>query len=227
MRNDNDLVISWTVNYLDGSSAFNLNQNIDILVKNIDNSFENYLYNGQELKFRFNNGEIAPLEMCNGTFYSVVEFQSGQKYYSEVFKIDSNVNLSELIKIEWAGDCKIAAISYINNYKNLLFADSAIERSTPGIIEEGEEIEGRFIPSFVKYTNRYRISLIAPDWLIESLTMIGLHPNVLVTTNNGLYVSQMENVKVENLEWLNPPCYARLDLTFEQDEESLYTTCCG
>src|SRR5690606_19925917 len=104
-----------------------------------------------------------------------------------------------------------------------LFIDGELERASPVVTEEGEEIEGKFSPTFVKYTNRYRVSLLAPDWLLESLTMLGLHPDVVITTNNGLYISKVENVKVENVEWLDPACYAKLDLTFEQDEEAIYT----
>src|SRR5690606_17625597 len=207
--------------------AFNLNQNIDIFVKNIDSSFENYVYNGQELKFRFNNGQIASLEMCDGDFYSVVEFQSGKKFYSEVFTVNSKVNLSEFLKFEWNGECTISGISYVDGYRNLLFADGIIEQNSPSLVEEGEDIEGIFNPSFIRYVNRYKTSLIAPDWLVESLTMLGLHPNIQITTNNGLYAGKITNVKIEGLEWLTPACYAKLDITFEQDEGSFYTACCG
>jgi len=227
VKSDTDFIISWSVKNLDGSNSFNLNQNINIFIKNIDNSFENWIYDGRELVFRYNNGIVAPLEMCNGMFYSVIEFQSGQKYYSEVFTIDSKQNLNELIKIEWLGGCLIAGISYVDNFRNLVFINGEIQKSIPAINEEGEEIEGKFIPTIVRYTNRYRISLITPDWLVETLTMACIHPKITITTNDGLYTADVQNLKVENLEWLDPPCYARIDLTFEQEEGALYTNCCG
>lgn len=222
----NDLPTQWKVHTLDGNVAMDISFNINKLqVIPGKPGYQNVIYDGSKLSFKYNNGEIVDLSICNGYYYSTVIFKSGTSY-SEIFFVDDQTPLNRYLKIEWNGNCHIGGIQYSAGYKNMLYLDTELSKNVPSVIEDGEEIDGVFIPITVQYINNYRIECYVPEYLVEALISLSLHPNVVITLKNGLYSTKSSKINVTNIEWDETSCMAVVELKFQQDEQMIYKSCC-
>lgn len=144
------------------------------------------LYKGEPMFFETTAGN-KPLNIQPGAYYSVIEFENGYQYFSEVFTVPED-SLDNYMKIEFWNSCDIDPIAYndgAGGWKQIMYIDSFIHASDPEVEEDGErDGNDMLIPTFQRMIVRYRFSAIVPDYMKIAIVSLQLHDNVWITTEN-------------------------------------------
>ena len=133
-----------------------------------------------------------------------------------------------MIKLTWKNSCTLGGIYYGGTYENKMFIDAPVVRPEYVNIEEGFENDNAvFVKEYESLKKIYKFEFMAPEYVADSLKLMALHDDIKITYVNGLYQSQIRNVKVN----VNPDeafndCMFLIEVTFEQDDQVIRTACC-
>lgn len=178
-------VSSWVIKSLCGTEI-DISINTGALSTAMYSDGIRVFYNGSQLYFRTNTGDVV-LKIPEGSYYSILEFQNGDTYFSEVFTVPED-GLENYMKIEFWNSCDIAPIAYNNGaggWKQTMYIDSFIHASDPEVEEDGErDGNDMLIPTFQRMVVRYRFSAVVPDYMKIAIVSLQLHDNVWITTEN-------------------------------------------
>lgn len=130
------------------------------------------------------------------------------------------------LKLKYRNSCDIDNLYYQDqNFYNILFLDADIGKPEYSVVAEGSENgDKEFMPTFQKVKKLYKIEVLAPEYLVDALTLLPLHDNITLYDKTG-ESSVIKNIVIEP-EWLDYDCFAKVTITFEQDYNSK-TACCG
>ena len=133
-----------------------------------------------------------------------------------------------MIKLTYRNSCDIGGVYYSGGFENKLFLDADIVKPEYISVEEGfENGDAVFIKEYESLKKTYRFEIIAPEYIADTLKFMALHDDVKIATMDGLYQSQIRNIKV-NVTWEEQfnDCMATIEVTFEQDDQITRTGCC-
>ncbi len=136
--------------------------------------------------------------------------------------------MANYIKLTWKNSCDLGNIYYSGGFENKLFLDADIGAPDYNETEEGEENDaGIFVKTLEKLQKVNKFQCYAPEYLVDSLKLLPLHDDVRISFTNGLYSSQIRNIKVE-VEWedISNQCMALVTVLFEQDDQVVKDSCC-
>lgn len=133
------------------------------------------------------------------------------------------------IKLTWKNTCDLGGVFYSSSgFINEMFIDVDIIKPEYNNEEIGQENgNGVFIKTSQKLKKRYKFELIAPEYVADALAFMALHDTIRLMFVNGLYSTEIRNVKVSvNWEDFLNDCMATIEVSFEQDDQVLKTACC-
>lgn len=205
---DNVYPSSWKLLDLDGNLVSDLTSQVyDINARNL-NGFDYFWFASTNDMVI---GDPATLKMKPGCYYLEFEFPSGNKYYSETFRVPqdsfstNDLIQTKYVRIEWKNFGSIEPIFYPNEivsapeFYNLIYLDSRITSSEPEIEEEvisdGNNVD---VPIYQKAVIKYRLEAIVADYLKIALYTMILHDSRFLVTEGGLEIGEMENLSVES-----------------------------
>lgn len=181
-------IISWKIITCCGTEI-DVSNNIPLISKSMFSDGFRYFYAGDPLLFSAN----TPLDLPDGNYYSYIEFDRGDKMYSEVFT--SQKDRSPYMMIEFWNSCDIDPLVYSNGWKQRMYIDSFIHASEPEVEEDGErDGNDMLIPTFQRMITRYRFSAIVPDYMKIALVSLQLHDNILITTEKGTRTGKVDRL---------------------------------
>lgn len=191
---------------------------------------------GQEKYYYYDGSPFASITMLPGFYYSVVTFNNGIKFYSEVFCVpfDSFAvgGANGFLKLEWYSTCSIYPYYYgetINSvpyFRNVTYLDTFVQGSEPEIVVETEPNgDGEEIPVFQRAVIKYRIPHAVSDYLKKALVIMQMHNVINLTTANGVHSGQISSVTTASAP-LDTGCLSTIDILFEQDAAIVKTSCC-
>lgn len=177
---------SWKLFNTGDIEVADLTNNIGVLKAFNFDDFSFAYYNGDVLTF---SHDTFTAEMkLTGRVYMVLEI-GGQKYFSEVFEMCSQITNSEFadrfVKVVFWNEKDIDPIRYRNDFKQIVYLDTFIHESEPQI-EEDNETDGRGnnIPTFQKLVVRQKMEVVVADFLKVALLTLQLHDFVEVFEKN-------------------------------------------
>lgn len=178
-------IVSWKIMTCCGSET-DVTNNIGLISLRMYGDGIRVLYKGEPMFFETTAGN-KPLSIQPGAYYSVIEFENGYQYFSEVFTVPED-SLDNYMKIEFWNSCDIEPIAYndgAGGWKQTIYIDSFIHASDPEVEEDGErDGNDMLIPTFQRMVVRYRFSAVVPDYMKIAIVSLQLHDNVLITTEN-------------------------------------------
>lgn len=133
-----------------------------------------------------------------------------------------------MIKLTYKNSCDLGGIYYGGGFENILFVDSVVCKPDYEKIEDGYNNDNQvFIKEYEALKKIYKFEIIAPEYMANALEFMSMHDDIRISWTNGLYQSQIRNVKV-NVVWesqLND-CMATIEVLFEQDDQVVNSACC-
>ncbi|MES2395612.1 MAG: hypothetical protein V4549_06400 [Bacteroidota bacterium] len=142
--------------------------------------------------------------------------------------------MANYIKLEWKNSCDLGRILYstadtpLGLFKNKLFLDTEIGEPDYLHSEDGHDNgDGVFIKEIETLVKNYRFKVVVPEDIADALEAMALHDTITLTYTNGLYSSNIRNVKV-NTTWEenSNQCLAIVEVIFEQDDQVVKGSCC-
>lgn len=214
---DSERPTSWKIFNLHDEEVIDISNNISLLKGFKFDDFSFAFYNGNKLIFKHETIE-QDLNL-NGSHYFVIEIDN-VKYYSEVFKMCSEISDSEFsnrfVKIEYWDNKDIEPIRYRNEFKQVVYFDTFIHESEPTIEEETEtDGFGNKIPTFQKMVIKQKIEVIVPDFLKIALVSMQMHENVLVYEQNKRF-GKIDRTYISPTSEDNGS-FATIEMNFETD----------
>lgn len=169
---------TWKLIKCCGDFEVDLTANIN-LIKAVATGEGIYVYyDGDDMYFKKYDNSLQPLNIPTGIYYSILQFEDDEEFYSEVFQVVSD--LSVMVKLTFWDMGDINPIKYHNiTFKQVVYLDTFISSSEPEIEEEGEyDVKNVIVPTFQKMTVKHRMSIYAPDYLKVALTSLQMHSNI-------------------------------------------------
>jgi hypothetical protein len=137
-------------------------------------------------------GNSLSLTLPGGCYYAKIT-KGAESWYSETFKVYDSV--SEFLKLQWWNDSDIAPLMYQTGLQVFCYLDTYAEAIPPELTEEGDSNgEGEFVPTLQRIVHKHKIETFAPDYLLDALTSMQVHDNVVVSDTTDS--SAVERVKV-------------------------------
>lgn len=173
---------NWIIVSRCGGIDIDISSNVSLL-KAVEVSDGIYVtYNGENISFNVTTGNKVPLNLSPGEWYSILTFEDGQVYYSDLFKVVDDV--SKYVKLEFYDGSDLSPIKYLDtDFKQVIFLDSVLSSSEPEIEEEGENDEnGLFEATFQRLSVNHTLEVYVPDFLKIALTSLQMHSNILLTS---------------------------------------------
>lgn len=136
--------------------------------------------------------------------------------------------MATYIKLQWWNDCDLGNIYYSGGFRNKLFLDAAVGAPEYESEEEGTyNSAGEFITTFQRLVKVYKINVIVPEYIADSLKAMALTNNIYIYTTDGLYGSQIKHVQVESepVSETND-CMQNVTIRFRQDDQIESGNCC-
>jgi len=131
--------------------------------------------------------------------------------------------MAKFIKLEWWNTCDIDNILYQTGYKQHLYLDCDLGSPEYKLKQEfntnGDETN---LPKFQRWDKIYKFYFYAPEYIADCLSLLPLHDNVWIYTQNE-EICKCEDVIVE-VAW-EEPCFAKISIQFSQDY-IIKTNCC-
>lgn len=177
-KEDPSKPVAWSLIKPCGSVAIDLTNNLGKLQAiGVDGGIYVY-YLGDGLAFKNYLNQEQPLNIPPGVYYSSIEFESGETYYSELINVVDD--LEGYIKLTFWDDVDLKPIKYAGiDFKQILYLDTFISSTEPEIEEEAEaDVNNMPVPTFQKLTIKHRAALWAPDFLKVALTSLQMHSNI-------------------------------------------------
>jgi hypothetical protein len=172
------------------------------------------------------------LNMAAGYYYLQFEV-NGATYFSEVFSVVACMNWTDpdypylLLVFDNGDSCDLPPILYQTGWQQKLFLDTAIERETPTVEEEGTEDGAKnFVPTLQKFVDNLRFEALVPFTVGEGLVLMSMHRRVMLTTPGGVYNGEIRNIRPSMAQQQNGNIYL-VSLEFQQDTQYLNTSCCN
>lgn len=136
--------------------------------------------------------------------------------------------MANYIKLTWTNSCDLGNIYYSGGFENKIFLDALIGAPDFKELEEGEENDqGVFVKTLEKLQKINKFQCYVPEYLVDALKLMPLHDDVKIFYTNGLYSSQIRNIKVD-VEWedISNECMALVTVSFQQDDQVVKDNCC-
>lgn len=204
--------------------------------------FIRYFNRGADDYFIYCGTEMSS-KLPIGDYYSIMEDEGGNLYYSEVITIEDFVpEKSPYLLFEWWNTCDLKDVIYHSviqyglgcSYINKLYLpDGVLTRPTYPFKEEGKEDgNATFTPTFQKMDKT--VSLIAgrcPEFIIDSLNTVRLHDTIQykkpLRCKQELIDNAIPVISAEcETNYIFNDCFANVELKLLLDEKFVDETCC-
>lgn len=216
-------ITGWSVISGCGGITIDLTDNVEysLFTKNYADGLRVY-YRGDAL-YVPGYSSSRKMDLPEGMYYSTIEFESGDIYFSEIFTIPGDRfkagERSRYMKIEFWNDCDIEPIMYRDGsgtWKQHLYIDSFIHASEPEVEEDGErDGNDMLIPTFQRMVVRYRFSAVVPDFIKIALVSMQIHDNIFIATENNTRSGKVERMS-SSATVGDGGAYSTLDVVLEQ-----------
>lgn len=161
-------------------------------------------YNGTNYRM-FNFKGVASNSanlLSDGRYYlSVYSSATNDYFYSETFTICSSY--ANALKIEYyeqnslTFDCGNGIISYANSYKSKAYINTRLGMPSFPIEEEIQKRDGvQYRVKQVSY-KQYKFDFVCPQFMADSLRIIGMHDNVSITYKGETIICDSFNVDIK------------------------------
>ena len=140
-----------------------------------------------------------------GQFYLEIILSNDRKFYSEVFTVVPENELSHMVAIEWRDFSNLlfeeGYIPYENGYVNKVYLNTSIGKPEYSYEEEGKDRNGYFFPEKQLSKKTFNFKAFAPESLCDSLRIVGLSDHVVIEDPEGrIYRPTSFNFEAEWLE---------------------------
>lgn len=174
-------------------------------------------------------GQILPVEIPTGFWYSVIILADGSAFVSEIFWVPCNESeFDTFTKLEWSNSCDFATLIYQTGYKNLLYLTSELARAEPSVVEEGiTNGEGKFFQTSAIYFDNYKIEEYVPEYVMNALVALKMHDTVMITQPYNRHSGLVRNAN-GSINWTDSDEQsAAVTLEFQQEINLNKTGCCN
>ena len=148
-------------------------------------------------------------------------------FVSEVFYVPYSVSeYSELTLIETWNSCDIPEVLYQKGFKNRFYLEGRMLLNDPEIEEDGYENGAKeFIPTLIKYTDKYNFQAVVPEYIYHALLFIRMHDNFWITEPTTLRKGKFTAKKIK-ADWDNGGKICMVDVELEQKRRIVKGGCC-
>ena len=130
--------------------------------------------------------------LAEGLYY--LEIQAGtEKLYSEVFNAVGAVQASEIVEItywdnnDFIFQHTVGRLVYSDNYRNKIYLPTKLAKPEYKIEEVVEDRDGfKFVEKQIQ-KKLFKFSFLAPEYLCDVVSIIGMHDNIVINYNNKIY----------------------------------------
>lgn len=219
-------IYTWRVYRSDDTEALVLTSIRSNIRSFIKDGKKTYYYNGSTI------GQVLP----PGFYYSVIEFNTGQFQFSEMFNVPFDSFAlgapNRFLQLEWYSTCSIEPFFYgdtvngVPYFRNVAYLDTFVQGDEPEIQEETEQDgDGSEFPIFQRCVIRYRIPHAVAGYLKTALVIMQMHDMITLTTKFGVESGQISRVSTTTSP-LDNGCLSNIDILFEQELAIVKRSCC-
>lgn len=137
--------------------------------------------------------EAIPMPVLPEGFYYFEIRTATSSVFSELFNVVQTVQASEIVGLTFWDNADFifqhtpGRIVYSNNYRNKLYLPSKLAKPEYTLEEVVEERDGfKFVEKQIQ-KKLFRFSFLATEYLCDTLSLIGMHDNIIITYNNRIY----------------------------------------
>lgn len=130
--------------------------------------------------------------IAEGLYY--LEIHAGSEVlYSEVFNAVTTVQAAEIVGITYWDNADFifqhttGRLVYTDNYRNKIYLPTKLAKPDYKIEEVVEDRDGfKFVEKQIQ-KKLFRFSFLAPEYICDVTSIIGMHDNIIITHNNKVY----------------------------------------
>lgn len=152
-----------------------------------------------------------------GQFYLEIILNNNRRFYSEVFTVVSENELSRMVVLEWSDFSNLlfeeGYIPYENGYVNRVYLNTAIGKPEYSYEEEGKDRNGYFFPEKQLSKKTFNFKTFAPESLCDSLRMVGLSDTIWIEDPEGRIYRPTSSFDF-GAEWLEDGYLAEIQCEF-------------
>ena len=147
-----------------------------------------------------NAGFFTMLGEYNEGSYYIALSDDSDKYYSEVFTFG---DVSCMVKIEYSNQHSLTDIHgniqvyYGDMYTNIIYLDMGIGRPEYTFIEEGEERDGKFVPTYQISQKKFIAKVRLPEHIIDAIRIVPLHDFITITDGRSGIEYNVEHISMD------------------------------
>ena len=130
--------------------------------------------------------------LAEGLYYLEIQADT-EKLYSEVFNAVGAVQASEIIEItywdnnDFIFQHTVGRLVYSDNYRNKIYLPTKLAKPEYKIEEVVEDRDGfKFVEKQIQ-KKLFKFSFLAPEYLCDVVSIIGMHDNIVINYNNKIY----------------------------------------
>ena len=130
--------------------------------------------------------------LAEGLYYLEIQADT-EKLYSEVFNAVGAVQASEITEItywdnnDFIFQHTVGRLAYSDNYRNKIYLPTKLAKPEYKIEEVVEDRDGfKFVEKQIQ-KKLFKFSFLAPEYLCDVVSIIGMHDNIVINYNNKIY----------------------------------------
>ena len=134
---------------------------------------------------------LSPI-IPEGLYYLEIQTAS-ETLYSDVFNAVTTVQASEIVGITyWDNEDFIfqhtpGRLVYTDNYRSKIYLPTKLAKPDYKIEEVVEDRDGfKFVEKQIQ-KKIFRFSFLAPEYICDVMSLVGMHDNIIITHNNKIY----------------------------------------
>jgi hypothetical protein len=142
--------------------------------------------------------------------------------------------MAKYLQIKYRNSCDYAGSIFQNSFNYVMYLDVTPDKPVIELIEEGiEDGDKSFIPTFKRYSKRYRFNTVVPEYKLDALMSVMMHDTVYVKLINE-EADRVFNFKCEAGEWVDKgmiEVVVSFNTTYDivsgccNNEQIIYTPC--
>jgi hypothetical protein len=176
--------------------------------------------------YLIHDASVAITAMTEADYYLDVTAGSDH-FYSEVFSVG---DITDYTILEYYNKYDLGGIDYTNpsvQFKNKLIVESTLAKPEYLIEEEAtEDGEGNQLLTFQRRVKLFKMWFYAPEYIVDAVSLIGLHDYVTLTTHYGMPESETGSIYdfTFTSEWIESKGLSKVTCEF-RDTPIVKTTC--
>lgn len=130
--------------------------------------------------------------LAEGLYYLEIQTATAN-LYSEVFNAVGAVQASEIIEMtywdnnDFIFQHTVGRLVYSDNYRNKIYLPTKLAKPEYKIEEVVEDRDGfKFVEKQIQ-KKLFKFSFLAPEYLCDVVSIIGMHDNIVINYNNKIY----------------------------------------